>query len=140
LSSKYYEQVLFEKRGIILHEPMHQELLHNFLSSCDIGLALDLPVNRNREIALTNKIIAFVQAGLYVFATNIESQKLFLRNYQGCTIVDIHENDYIAIVNSLVNSISLIRKEASFRYENGSKFNWKIQSEYLLKIWDIENN
>ena len=66
--------------NIRIYKPMFQENLHNFLATMDIGLALENKTgDGNRDICLTNKIIAYAQAGLYIFATNTFGQSHFLK-------------------------------------------------------------
>ena len=68
--------------GIKIIQPVSQIELHEQLAQYDIGLALDL-TNRdvNRDIALTNKILAYYQAGLYILATDTAAQKDFITHH-----------------------------------------------------------
>ena len=60
---------------------MQQEDLHQFLSQMDIGLALEnAQADHNRNICLTNKMLAYAQAGLYILATNTFGQSQFLNS------------------------------------------------------------
>jgi hypothetical protein len=64
--------------NIILHDIMEQSKLHAFLASMDIGLALEPGRDLNNSIALSNKIITYAQAGLFILATDTLGQSQFL--------------------------------------------------------------
>jgi hypothetical protein len=78
LQSAFANTFLHGKRGVVIHPPMHQKQLHRFLGDFDVGLALDIPLNPNRDIALTNKIITYAQAGLIIAAMHTKGQDQFL--------------------------------------------------------------
>ncbi|HNQ26603.1 MAG TPA: hypothetical protein PKL92_01660 [Aquaticitalea sp.] len=65
--------------NIKFHNSMKAEDLYRFLGLMDIGLALeDISADQNRNICLTNKIMAYAQAGLYILATDTFGQSQFL--------------------------------------------------------------
>jgi hypothetical protein len=66
------------KKGIHIHAPKPQSELHQFLCDFDIGVACDVPVNINRDLALTNKLIVYAQVGLFILATETNAQNIFL--------------------------------------------------------------
>ncbi|MDC1505566.1 hypothetical protein N8475_10300 [Winogradskyella sp.] len=67
--------------NIKLHAIMSQPELHAFLEKMDIGLALEsATADGNRNICLTNKILAYAQAGLYILATPTDGQRQFLES------------------------------------------------------------
>jgi hypothetical protein len=66
--------------NIIIHDIMQQSELHAFLATMDIGLALEPGKDLNNTIALSNKIITYAQAGLYVLATDTVGQSQFLKS------------------------------------------------------------
>lgn len=74
--------------GINIIPPMSQSELHVQLSRYDIGLALDLTDRDiNRDIALTNKILAYYQAGLYILGTDTAAQTDFINQHPGSGIL-----------------------------------------------------
>ena len=76
--------------NIIVQNSMTQEHLHTFLNQMDIGLALEnVEADHNRNICLTNKILAYAQAGLYILATDTFGQAQFLTalDYKAGTIM-----------------------------------------------------
>lgn len=68
--------------NVIIHKIMEQNKLHIFLSEMDIGLALEPAKDLNNDIALSNKIIAYAQSGLYILATNTYGQSQFINSLQ----------------------------------------------------------
>ena len=70
LDGAFYEAHLKPMKNVFIHEPLPQKKLHNNLSNYDVGLALEIATDRNRDICLTNKLLAYFQAGLFVFASD----------------------------------------------------------------------
>jgi glycosyltransferase involved in cell wall biosynthesis len=59
----------------IFHPTMHPDFLVQFASQYDIGLAIEQPVNLNRQICLTNKIFIYLMAGNALIATDTPAQR-----------------------------------------------------------------
>lgn len=137
LNKGFEAKYLTDKTGIVLHQPMPQKQLHLFLSEFDAGLATDLPVNRNRDIALTNKIIAYAQAGLAVAAMHTSAQDLFLKQSDLFSVQ--MENNRLSVHSALLNlyqkkkSGELNRQE---QFQKGQRFAWQHISKPLLSIWN----
>jgi glycosyltransferase involved in cell wall biosynthesis len=53
----------------------------------DIGLALEQPVNRNRDLCATNKIFTYLLAGLAVAATDTTGQRWVMNAAPGAGFV-----------------------------------------------------
>lgn len=104
------------RRNIIIHSPMKQMELHQFLSTFTVGLVTDPPINRNRELAITNKIIAYSQAGLYILSVSADGHNKFLKesefNYR------IVENDKQEIRKALLDLISNYSTVVNYQYKN----------------------
>lgn len=64
-----------EHKRLILHDFIAHEKLHSFLSSFDIGFAIEENINENRKLTITNKILQYLQAGLKVLATDTAGQR-----------------------------------------------------------------
>jgi len=112
--------------NIKLHDSMTQEELHKFISHMDIGLALENPdVDPNRNICLTNKILAYFQAGCYILATNTFGQSHFLNSF------DYHVGDMIT--STLENAISSLEMNAFDASEKVER--WK---KAKMIAWDNE--
>jgi glycosyltransferase involved in cell wall biosynthesis len=125
---------LKHNNGIIIHSPMSQKMIHRFLATCDIGLATDFPVNLNRDLAVTNKIIAYAQAGLNIICFHSRGQLDFLKRY-GLHHVVVDNN-----VESIKKILSAIDKNKNDRlrqqqYIYAGTLDWEELSRPLLKIW-----
>ena len=136
LSYEFEKEYLKNKIGIVLHGIKSQKELHHCLSIFDIGLAIDIPVDRNRELALTNKIIAFAQAGLFIVATHTRAQDIFLAdsevNYRQ---MDNTKSAIENLLNELYNKKNELRKSKIEQYANGRKYDWHRLVKPVLNIW-----
>jgi glycosyltransferase involved in cell wall biosynthesis len=56
-------------------ELVSPDLLPGLIARHDIGLALETPVSRNRDLTITNKILQYLNAGLAVVATPTAGQR-----------------------------------------------------------------
>ena len=122
--------------NIIIHAPMKQMELHQFLSTFTVGLVTDPPINRNRELAITNKIIAYSQAGLYILSVSADGHDQFLTeselNYR------IIENDKKEIRQALVYLISnhdAIKNCQHKQYKYASVNSWESINGKLTETW-----
>jgi len=117
--------------NIFFYKAMEQKELHQFLCNMDVGLALeDELVDANRSICLTNKIITYAQAGLYIIATDTFGQRDFLSNltYKAGEIVE----------DNLINSLKSIDfndlKEKEYRKILAQSFSWEKECEKIKKL------
>ena len=107
MDEQFYHQVIYpavqRMQGFTFEHlpPMSQAELHAEISNHDIGLALEFDTtDLNRKLSLTNKIWAYLQAGLFILATNTPAQKLFMAEHPSCgLLVDqnisaVHERNY----------------------------------------------
>jgi len=112
--------------NVTLHKPMPQKELHHFLAEMDVGLALeDVKAEENRQLCLTNKILAYAQAGLYIAATHTNAQQQFLASlsYEAGFVLNstTEISQQICSVNSDVFSL----EEKQKRFENGKILSWE---------------
>jgi hypothetical protein len=136
LNSNFFEKNLKSRISIKIHKPMPQVLLHQFLSQFDAGLATDIPVNLNRDIALTNKIIAYSQAGLFIIAMHTKAHDLFLKES------NLHYIQMRNANNSIEETLLLLVQmkqngfiNKSVQFSNGIKYSWENISKPLLEVW-----
>lgn len=135
LKQDFDQHFLQNKTGIHIHRPMPQKELHQFLADCDVGLATDIPVNRNRDIALTNKIIAYAQAGLFIVAFNTEAQKDFLLNNNLESRIVINTEGEISKVLLDIKNEDITNGKQN-RFNKGKAFGWHQLSEPLMQVWN----
>ncbi len=134
-NSEFYERVLKGKKGIKLHSTLAQLDIHSFLASCDVGLAIDMPVNLNRKLALTNKIIAYTQAGLHILATDTPAHLSFLQKMEEFTLVNSDMSNINIALKNILSDISSLRNNRLKRYKDGYNYNWELESKKLFQLW-----
>ena len=117
---------------IKFHGIMTQTELHEFLSQMDIGLALESKTaDFNRDICLTNKFLAYAQAGLFILATDTFGQRDFLNqlNYNAGQRIDVN----LSTVFSNLDHSVLNHQSKLMRWENAKSFSWEIEQLKLIK-------
>jgi len=60
---------------LTFHDLVPPDLLPGLIARHDIGLALETPLSRNRDLTITNKILQYLNAGLAVVATPTAGQR-----------------------------------------------------------------
>ncbi len=123
--------------NIIIHAPMNQKDLHHSLGQYDIGLALEPAKDINNGLALSNKLLACLQAGLFVVATNTTAQASFLKEYPAHGLCfDYKTNNAETVFEKIIEEINIIRSQKDIRYKNFENRNWETASEDLLNAWN----
>jgi glycosyltransferase involved in cell wall biosynthesis len=123
-------------RNIFLHGPVRQSELHQKLAGFDIGLAIDIVADRNRELAITNKILAYLQAGLFLAVTDTEAQRSFMGDYPAHGLLFSPDP---AAWESLLNK--LLERKENIRSAHPERFNtmrivgWEQTSSELRHHW-----
>jgi glycosyltransferase involved in cell wall biosynthesis len=135
----FYEKELKGIDNVIIHEPLPQQELHKKLNEFDISLALEFAIDKNRELCLTNKILAGLQAGLYVLATNTPAQESFMKSHP------LHGQVFKATqkaaeeaLNELVQQKEIIRYGSPARCQDFRRINWENESSVLVNTWANE--
>jgi hypothetical protein len=137
LRSGFNHQQINHRKYIRVKEPLPQKMLHLSLDHYDIGLALeDGTEDENRNICLTNKIWAYVQAGLYIIASGTPAQVQFAAGYPDQVMVlPNDESGYKQIIGSLILQKKQIRIGKPGRFTAAKAISWEQESEKLLTIW-----
>ncbi|MCK0115081.1 glycosyltransferase [Gelidibacter sp. F63206] len=119
--------------NVVIHSPMSQDKLHEFLSKMDVGLALEnRDVDGNRDICLTNKFLAYAQAGLFILATDTFGQTHFLKKLgkQAGIIIETSLSDEIRQLNREL----LQHSYKVERWKRAKVFSWETQSNILKEM------
>jgi glycosyltransferase involved in cell wall biosynthesis len=118
--------------------PMKQGDLHRSLAKYDIGLALEPGKDLNNLLAVSNKIIAYAQAGLYILATDTPAQKQFIQQHESCGLLcgQTAEGMRDGIL-AMIYSKKDILENRSNRDEMANDFTWEKES---LKFSKLINN
>lgn len=123
--------------NVVIHGPLPQAQLHAALSSHDVGLAVDVLSDANRDLAVTNKIIAYLQSGLFLAVTETRAQRRLISDFPGHGLLFSPDSETFAkVLASLVADIERIRMERKRRYEAASVLDWDVESRGLLRIWE----
>lgn len=137
LDAEFESEYLKDSRNIFIHPPKSQKDLHHSFSNYDIGLALDVAVDRNRELALTNKILAYLQSGLFIIATDTPAQKDFLRAFpENGTIFDNKLKSFDNLLMEVISNLETIRKNKLKRYYSVKDKCWENESKRILSFWE----
>jgi glycosyltransferase involved in cell wall biosynthesis len=116
--------------------PLSQLDLHNILSEFDVGLALETGSNRNNQIAISNKIISYVQSGLYIVAfKTLAQQEFIIENKLEGEIIENDPESIRIVLNKLIHLKKLNKLGRNKQYKLGKKFSWQIISSQLIKTW-----
>lgn len=132
----FKQKWLTDCTNIILHGTLPQRQLHRELAQYDIGLAIEISVDRNRALCLTNKIMAYFQAGLYILATDTPAQQLFLKQNAGHGCITKLQADAIRQnIQGLIAKKETLRSLAGQRFSASQSNNWKNEAERLSTKW-----
>ncbi len=111
---------------INLHKPLPQKELNLKLSEFDIGLAIEPAKDLNNTIAVSNKIWAYLQSGVYILATDTPAQTQFMKAHLNCGLVASHDAKSMeTAVNEIINNIKIIRQQKIHRYNYAKKYSWE---------------
>lgn len=122
--------------NIFLHGAVSQQQLHRQLVRYDVGLALEPAKDKNNDLAISNKLLSYLQAGLYVVATNTKGQYCFMNNLPGMGFCfDYERNNSGEILEDVLNNMDSIRNNRKQRLEKFTVNNWENESVCLLKMW-----
>lgn len=136
LSKDFYQQYLQQTTlSIHVHEPKPQQELNLSLAHYDIGLCLEQGHCLNNELALSNKIWAYFQSGLYILATDTAAQKDFIAQHpKSGKFFQKDSGSMKSAVKFMLNNIQKIRKDKDARFATAQGFTWEIESLKLKQL------
>lgn len=119
------------------HAPVRPEELLSRAAEHDVGLALEQPVNQNRNITVTNKLFFYMLAGISVAATATDGQTAVMENCLAAGFL-YTPGDYKSLASELqrlLYSPELLeeRKRAALKAA-GEKWNWESRSSVLINL------
>jgi hypothetical protein len=121
---------------VVIHGTLPQAELHASLTAYDVGLAIDVLSDGNRDLAVTNKFIAYLQSGLYLAVTETRAQRLQLAAFAAHGILFPPDVDAFArLLEGLVAGKDRIRSGRSQRYTTAQGLDWGVESGKLVEIW-----
>lgn len=118
--------------NIFFHDILPQTELHQFLSTMDIGMALEPGKDLNNDLALSNKLIAYAQTGLFIMASNTFGQRQFLEqlHYNAGTVM---ANSFLTEMTQLDKSV-LSKDQKVNRWQNAKSFAWEEEQKKLIAL------
>ena len=136
--SPFVEEYLQQRTYVKIIESLPQEELHKTISRYDIGLAIEPGRDLNNRLALSNKIWTYFQSGLYILASNTESQAAFINRFgDHGKITTLQKEPLSETMSYLVNNREKIRSDKKLRRENAQQYSWEHESQKLLRIWKM---
>jgi len=123
--------------NIFLHASVHPDELTAFASQFDIGLALEPGFSINNNLALSNKIFTYMQAGLAIVASDTEAQE-YLITKNPATGKIYPKGDAEALASILSNyqhnrNLLSTTQQAALQLAH-DKYNWDIESQKFIKV------
>jgi hypothetical protein len=137
----FKQQYLQSITNIFIHPVLPQIELHQLLSRYDIGLAIEPGKDLNNELALSNKILAYFQAGLYILASNTKAQQKFIEDYPHHGILTtLERHDLEKEFQNLLDQKNSLGASSMDRYVNAKAHSWETASLKLLQLWKYKLN
>lgn len=123
--------------SIRFHAPLAPDDLALFASQFDIGLALEPGFNINNNLALSNKIFTYLQAGLSIIASDTQAQSSFIGAYPGIGKV-YKRGDIRSLAEMLLyyhkNRGELLETRKTALTLAREKLNWEEEQKKLLAL------
>ena len=122
---------------IYFHAPVPPAELLSRAAEHDVGLALEQPVNQNRNLTVTNKLFFYMLAGLSIAATSTEGQNAVMETCSGAGF-RYTPGDSESLgreLQRLIDSPALLedRKKASLKAAR-EEWNWESTGNELIKL------
>jgi len=136
LNPDFKKDFIDGKSGIHLGGLLPQKQLHQQLSHFDIGLAIEPGKDLNNELALSNKVFAYLQAGLFVLATDTIEQKRLIEGMQSQgELFKKNFEDVEKVLSQLHQNIDNIRSNRINRFHVSKSISWENTCSDLGLIW-----
>ena len=136
-SKGYIASIAAGVPGLHIHSPLAPDELFQFASQFDIGLALETGFCLNNDLALSNKIFTYMQAGLAIIASDTSAQKALLDEFPKAGIA-YKKGDSEALTEAVsiyFRDRPLLRHTKAKSYALGrEELNWEKESLKLLSL------
>lgn len=135
-NESFKQKYIDRQNGIELGGILPQLELHQRLSTFDIGLAIEPGKDLNNELALSNKVYAYLQAGLFIIATDTIEQHRFLEKLSDAGIIVNKKFSNIEDIFIQLNAnIENLRNEKLNRFAKAKSYSWQPLSLQLTNLW-----
>lgn len=136
IASNYEHYLLKESAGLIKHKlKIHQFISHSelpaFISQFKIGLAFEENINNNRQVTITNKILQYLQAGLFVLASNTQGHREVSHYFPDSVLIVNIENSF-----EVIKALEILKSKQRNIEQNifNSVFSWEAQEEKFISL------
>jgi glycosyltransferase involved in cell wall biosynthesis len=123
------------RERVFIHPTVSSRELLSRIAEHDIGLALEIPYCRNKDLTASNKLFQYLQAGLAAIATNTAGQReVFERRPNIGTLIPPDDPDALAraIGELLSDAAKLSAAKAAAVRAAEEEFCWEEQQHKLL--------
>jgi glycosyltransferase involved in cell wall biosynthesis len=136
---KYKLEKLARKNNLynqlFFYKPIPSENIYHFLQGFDTGLALEPGFSINNNIALSNKIFNYMQAGLSLILSDTEAQQSFYQENPetGFCYERGNSNNLATIISRLHNDRDLLNSQQKKSLEGfTNRYNWEKEQILFL--------
>jgi len=136
LKKSFFENYLINRAYVTTIPSLSQEELHRGIEQYDIGLAVEPGKDVNNNLAISNKIWAYFQAGLYILASGTKAQSSFIKKFSGHGVITSLEGDDLRrTITLLLDKRNTILANKLARWKFAQNHSWSSESSKLLEIW-----
>lgn len=137
LNESFYKNYLRFVSNVVLHPAVPQKELHQKLANYDVGVAAeDSSANFNRDICLTNKLLSYYQAGLYILVSDTSAQKQFIQQHPEHGIITTLQRENLKnAIQDLIEQKVKLRQTAKQRFEKARSTNSESELKKISIIW-----
>ncbi|MEX0822526.1 MAG: hypothetical protein WD021_10300, partial [Rhodothermales bacterium] len=122
---------------IVLHDLAPADEMIRLAAQYDVGLALETPVQHNRDICLSNKIFSYLAAGNAVLASGTTAQKALMQRLGpvGAVYSPGNGREMALFVRQWHESRELLddRRQHAWRAAT-DRFNWEYEQDVFLRV------
>ena len=123
------------KCNLHFHSPVYAEELFNTAKQYDIGFAAETGFCLNNSIALSNKVLTYIQSGLAVIASNTTAQAAFIDQYPQVGRIYNNAEELADILSRYNSDRSMLyqTKQAAFKLGQ-TDLNWEKESAKFISV------
>ena len=115
------------------HDPVPPDRLVAYISQFDVGYAGEVPVNRNRDLTVTNKVFQYLLAGLPVLASDTAGQKEIAAQAPDAVHLFSDEATFRALLTFFADRANCDKAASEAARVARERFNWETESRKLLE-------
>jgi len=136
INTKYKESLisfLHKRHELFFYEPIPHNEINKFLSSFQIGLAIENKFPESRNVTVTNKILQYIQAGNFVFATATKGQSEIARALPQNVYLESGE-DVESWAQGIRHLLNLANADSKVPNNALNYFSWALQEKKLTQL------